>query len=138
MNYSKGKVNITLQAKAVLMTKPKMTRLVLTAPDGLYLHVVPRLLELLEPEVSLAGVQGRGRGDACTLFAVLSSGHCLHGVKVLRLAVPLLNPLTGAPAQRPDQTLTAAVRPLRHSLHFIIVPNELKGSAKTPRVRLTS
>lgn len=79
------------------------------------------LLELLKPEVSFAGIEGRWRGDAGAFLAVGSWGHCLHCVEILNLSSPFFNPLAGTPAQRPDHTFTAAIRALWKSLHFVIV-----------------
>lgn len=87
-----------------------------------YLDIIfPSLLELLEPEVSFAGIEGRWRGDAGAFLTVGSCGHCLHSVEILKLSSPFFNTLAGAPTQRPDYTFTAAIWALWESLHFVIV-----------------
>lgn len=92
-----------------------------------YLDVIfPRLLQLLEPVISLAGIQSRGRGYTCTLFTIGPRSHSLHSVKVFSLCCTLLYPPAGTSAQGSDNTFTATVRAFRQRFHFVIIPQQLR------------
>ena len=88
------------------------------------------LPKLLEPEVSLAGIEGGRRCHAGTL-AGGPRGDGLHRVEVFLPGGPRVDPLAGVSAQGSHYTLTLAVRALRHGLDFVIVSQQLDKDRET-------
>lgn len=82
------------------------------------------LPQLLEPEVSLAGIDGGWRSDTGT-FAGRAGGDSFHGVEVFIPGSPLVDPLAGISAQWPHHTLAPAVGALGYSLDLVVVSQQL-------------
>lgn len=82
------------------------------------------LPKLLEPEVSLTGIEGGWRCNTGTL-AGWAWGDGFHSVEVFLPGGPLVDPLAGVSAQGSHYTLALTVRALRHGLNFVIVSEQL-------------
>lgn len=95
-----------------------------------YLDVFAGVLQLLESELTLAGVQGGRRGEAGAPLTV-GTRHRLHRVGIVQVLESVFDPSAGSSTQRPDDTLTATVGPLGERLHLIVVAEELPNTAHT-------